>query len=161
MMKVELQKEHHWLRKLIGTWKSEHVIPAEPGQEPQTMTWTETFRSLEGVWFVGEASGTMPDGSSASSILTIGFDPARKRFVGSWIGSMMANLWIYDGELDASERILTLNSEGPAFDNPGHTTKFKDIIEFKSDDERIFTGVILDKDGNWSEMMSAPYLRVK
>jgi hypothetical protein len=29
-----------------------------------------------------------------------------------WIGLMMTYLWVYDGELDADERVLTLNAEG-------------------------------------------------
>jgi Protein of unknown function (DUF1579) len=31
----------------------------------------------------------------------------KKRFVGTWIGSMMTYMWVYDGELDRSERVLT------------------------------------------------------
>ena len=47
---------------------------------------------------------------------------------------MMSHLWVYDGFLDTSERVLTLNSEGPNFAAEGKLGKFKDVIEFKSDD---------------------------
>ena len=58
----------------------------------------------------------MPDGTPATTQITLGYDPAKKRFVGTWLGSMMTHLWIYDGELSADERTLTLSSEGPQHD---------------------------------------------
>ena len=42
----------------------------------------------------------MPDGGPATMIMTLGYDPAKKRFVGTFIGSMMTNLWVYEGELE-------------------------------------------------------------
>ena len=43
-----------------------------------------------------------------TTLMTLGYDPRKKRFVGTFVGSMMTNLWIYDGELDKDERVLTL-----------------------------------------------------
>ena len=37
-------------------------------------------------------------------IMTLGYDPQKKRFVGTLIGSMMTHLWVYDGALDAGRR---------------------------------------------------------
>ncbi|MDX9856823.1 MAG: DUF1579 domain-containing protein [candidate division Zixibacteria bacterium] len=161
MMKVETQKEHRWLQQLVGTWQCEHMATIEPGKKPELVTWTETVRSLDGVWIVGESSGDMPGCGNVTTIITLGFDAAKKRFVGTWVGSMMPHLWIYDGELDSSEKVLTLHSSGPAFDNPGHTTKFKDVIELRSNDERTLTGIMLDKDGKWSELMTMTQRRLK
>jgi hypothetical protein len=53
-------------------------------------------------------------GGAATTMMTLGYDPHRKRYVGTWIGSMMTHLWVYGCELDASERVLTLNAEGPS-----------------------------------------------
>ena len=60
---------------------------------------------------------------------------------------MMPHLWVYDGELDASGRILSLYSVGPLMDGSGATGDYKDVIEFFSDDQRdlireIFKGII-------------------
>jgi hypothetical protein len=63
-------------------------------------------------------------------VITLGFDPKRNRYVGTWIGSMMNHLWVYDGELDANKRVLTLNAEGPSFSGDGTMAKYQDIIEF-------------------------------
>ena len=49
--------------------------------------------------------------------MTLGFDPQKGGYVGTWIGSMTSFLWIYRGTLDRVEKILTLDTEGPNFDD--------------------------------------------
>jgi hypothetical protein len=44
---------------------------------------------------------------------------------------------VYDSELDAAQRVLTLASEGPTMSGEGKMAKYKDEIEFKSDDHRV------------------------
>ena len=71
--------------------------------------------------------------------MTLGYDPAKKAFVGTFIGSMMTHLWVYDGELDAAGKVLTLDAEGPSFAATDKMAKYKDAIEIKSDDHRVLT----------------------
>jgi hypothetical protein len=47
---------------------------------------------------------------------------------------MMTHLWVYAGVLDAAERVLTLNAEGPHMAAEGQMAKYKDAIELTSDD---------------------------
>jgi hypothetical protein len=159
-MKAEPQKEHHWLQKLVGNWTYEHEAAMGPDKPKEKLTGAETVRSLGGLWTVGEGTGEMPGGGTAKTIMTLGYDPRKNRFVGTFIGSMMAQMWIYEGTLDASGKILTLDTEGSNFAEGGKgTTKYKDIIEFKTDDHRTLTSRILGPDGKWSEFMTAHYYR--
>ena len=91
----------------------------------------------------------------------LGYDPQKKRYVGTWIGSMMTHLWIYDGELDASGKVLSLAADGPSFADPTKTAKYKDVIEIKNDGHRILTSHVLGEDGKWTQFMTAHYRRVK
>jgi hypothetical protein len=68
---------------------------------------------------------------------------------------------VYDGELDAGEKVLTLSAEGPDFSVPGKTAKYKDVIEFKSDDHRVFSSHVLADDGKWQHFNTANYRRKK
>jgi uncharacterized protein DUF1579 len=160
-MKAELLKEHRWLHRLIGEWTSEGEMTMEPGKPSERFSGTESVRSMGGVWVLGEGRGEMPGGVVGTSLLTLGYDPQRKRFVGTWIGSMMPNLWVYDGSLDLTERVLTLDTEGPGFANDGTMTKYPDVIKLKSDDHRVRTSHAQRADGEWYPFIAVSYRRRK
>src|SRR3712207_8501500 len=61
--------------------------------------------------FRSEGQGDMPGGGVGTTLMTLGYDPQTQRYVGTWGGSMMNYLWVYDGELDVDGRVLTLASE--------------------------------------------------
>ena len=160
MTKAEPQKEHEWLQIFVGEWTLEDEKAAEPGQAASQ--WTESVRSLHGLWILAEGQGEMPGGGAATTVMTLGYDPQKKRFVGTWVGSMMTHLWVYDGSLDATGKILTLETEGPSMcmsPDDGKMAKYRDVIEFKSDDHRVLTSHRLGEDGEWHEFMTAHYRR--
>jgi hypothetical protein len=159
MPKVELRKEHEWLQILVGEWTMDDSAAMSSGQPG--CVWTESVRSLHGVWILGEGRGEMPGGGAATTMLTLGYDPQKERFVGTWLGSMMTHLWIYEGTLDEAGKVLTLNSEGPDMTTPGKMSKYRDVIELKSNDHRVLTSQMLGEDGEWREFMTAHYRRTK
>src|SRR5688500_3141110 len=158
-MGVELGEEHAWLAKLVGEWTWTSEMPAAPGEPPGEHRGTETMRSLAGVWVVGEGRAEAPDGQSATNIMTLGYDPARGRFVGTFIASMMTHLWVYEGELDAAGRVLTLATEGPSFTTEGKMARYQDRIELLGDDHRTLSSSFLGDDGTWHPFMTAHYRR--
>jgi hypothetical protein len=103
----------------------------------------------------------MPDGGPSVSLATLGYDPQKKRFVGTFIGSMMTHLWVYDGSLDADERVLTLDTEGPSMTGDGKMVKYQDIIEILSADQRTLTSRVQGDDGAWTQIMKMTYRRTK
>lgn len=160
-MNVEPQKEHQWLQKLVGEWTYEGECQMGPGQPPSKMTGAERVRSLGGLWTVAEGGGEMPGCGPATTMMTLGYDPEKKRFVGTWVGSMMTKLWVYEGTLDAAGRMLTLETEGPNVAVPGSTARYRDVIEFISDDHRTLTSHMRGDDGKWNEFMKAHYRKKK
>lgn len=73
----------------------------------------------------------------------------------------MSYLRVYDGELDAAEKVLTLKAEGPSMKPEGGMAKYRDIIEFEDDDHRLLTAKMLGDDGEWHPFMQARYRRTK
>jgi hypothetical protein len=133
----------------------------EPGCAPGHFQGTESVRSIGGLWIVAEGQGEMPGGGTATSMMTLGYDPQKQRYLGTWIGSMMTHLWRYEGTLDAAEKVLTLDTEGPDMTAKGKMAKFRDVIEFKSDDHRVLTSHTLGEDGKWCHFMTPHYRRRK
>jgi hypothetical protein len=158
-MQAKPHKEHHWLQKLVGEWTYETEAMMGPDQPLEKATGTESVRSLGGLWVLAEGQGEMPGCGTATTMMTLGYDPQKQWYVGTWIGSMMTHLWVYDGELDASKNVLTLNSDGPSMSAEGEMAKYKDVIEFKSDDHRMMTSHVLSDDGKWHQFMTVNYRR--
>jgi hypothetical protein len=158
-MQAEPQQEHKWLEQLLGDWTSEMEASMAPGEPPQVFKGTESVRSIGGLWTVAETRGEMPGGGTSKMIMTLGYDPAKKRFVGTFIGSMMTHMWIYDGTLEGN--VLTLDTQGESFAGDGRMAKYQDIIEIKSPDHRTLTSQMQGEDGTWTHFMTAHYRRVK
>ncbi len=160
-MQAEPQREHRWLQKLVGEWTFEGEATMTPGTPPEKFTGTESVRPIGDLWIQAEGQGEMPGGGAATSITTLGYDPHRKRYVGTFVASMMTHLWVYDGALDAAERVLTLDTEGPDMVAEGKMTKAQDVIELRTDDHRVLRSRMLGQDGKWHEIMTAHYRRKK
>jgi hypothetical protein len=160
-MQVEPQAEHKWLQKLVGQWTFEADCVMGPDQPATKHTGSERVRSVGGLWTLGEGRGEMPGGGEMTSYMTLGFDPAKKRFVGTFIASAMTHLWIYNGTLDTSGKVLTLDTEGPDFSGGPGMVKYQDIIELVSDDHRILKSRLQGPDGKWQDFMTVQYRRKK
>jgi hypothetical protein len=160
-MQAKPEKEHAWLQKLVGNWTSEMECVMGPDQPPMKSKGAESVRSIGGLWTLGEGTGEMPDGGKMTSMMTLGYDPARQRFVGTFIASMMTHMWKYEGTLDASGKVLTLDTEGPGMSGDGKMMKYKDIITFVDNDRRTLTSRIQGEDGEWTEFMTVHYRRSK
>jgi surface antigen len=155
-MKAELTEEHAFLQKLIGTWE---VDAADPDGKIDHGTWTETVRSLHGLWFLCEGEGTMPGGGAAATLLTLGYDPDKRKYTGTWVGSMMNHMWAYEGALDHTGRTLLLDTSGPDFEHEGQSASYREAITLINDNERTFTSSVRQPDGSWKEFMIANYRR--
>lgn len=157
----EPQTEHQWLQKLVGEWTFEAECRMGGGRPSVKTTGMESVRSMGGLWVVCEGQGEMPGGGVGTTLMTLGYDPAKKRYVGTWTGSMMTHMWIYEGNLDAAGAVLPLDTEGPDFGTPTKMGKYRDVIEFKDDDHRVLTSQMLGDDGAWHSFMTANYHRRK
>lgn len=87
--------------------------------------------------------------------------PQTKAYIGNWVSSMMTQMWIYRGTLDAAGKVLTLDTEGPSFGGSGKTARYQDVITILSRDERRLHSQTLQPDGSWKRFMTASYRRVK
>ena len=151
------QAEHAWLDQLVGDWTFDHDCQMPDGNT-STASGKMTCRSLGGLWLVCESSGDAADSGPWSSIMTLGFDSAKDQYVGTFVGSMMANLWLYNGVLDAGRNRLVLGTLGPRFDGSG-TCNYRDTIEITDSDHWLMTSSLQTDDGEWVRFMTGKHTR--
>jgi predicted enzyme related to lactoylglutathione lyase len=121
----------------------------EPGKPAIKSKGTESGRMLGGFWLIQDGKGDIM-GMPYSSVFTLGYNADKKKFVGTWVDSMQGHLWSYEGSVDSTGKVLTLDTEGPCPFAPGKTSKFKEVIEIKGKDQKAFSSSMLGDDGKWT-----------
>lgn len=154
------QQEHEWLAQLVGEWNVESEASFGPDQPPFKCKGTESVRSLGGFWTVAKGESDVM-GMKMHSVMTLGYDPQTKKYVGTWVDSATSHLWKYEGTLDESGKVLTLEAEGPNMLAPGTTAIFRDVIEIKDKDHKVLRSSMQQDDGQWLQFMTANYTRRK
>ncbi|WP_040766222.1 DUF1579 domain-containing protein [Novipirellula maiorica] len=152
------QTEHQWLDQLIGNWSLQHECKMPDGST-STATGKIECRSLGGMWLIAESSGESNEGDAWSSIMTLGFDLAQQRYVGTFVGSMMSNIWQYHGILEKDGNRLPLDTEGPKFDGSG-MCPYRDTIEIVDTDCWLMNSAMQTEDGKWVTFMHGTHKRV-
>ena len=152
------EKEHEWLAQLAGEFTTDAEAVFSPELPPFKCSGTATARTVGGFWIVNEHKSE-PMGVPMLGIMTVGYDPAKKKFVGTWVDSMTSHMWKYEGSLDKTGKILTLEAEGPSMTDPSKMGKYRDVIEVKSDDHRVLTSAMQGADGKWTTFMTMNYRR--
>jgi hypothetical protein len=152
--------KHDWLQQLVGNWETEVECRIDPSNRPMKAQGTESVRSIGGLWIVAEGESAIMD-KPMRSILTLGYDLEQKKYIGTWISSCMTYLWQYEGSVDLATETLTLETEGPSPHSPGTVAKFKEVMEVKSGQHRVFTSSMQGQDGKWAAIATINYWRTK
>jgi len=145
------EKEHAFLKQFVGEWETASESSFGPGQPSLKCQGSMRARMLGEIWLLSESENSMM-GTTVNALQTIGYDPQKKKYVGTWVDSMFNYLWRYEGEVKG--QMLTLEAEGPNFMAAGKLTKFQDVYEFKSPDEIAITSKMLVDDGKWVTFMT-------
>jgi hypothetical protein len=154
------QMEHAWLQQFVGEWDTTSEATMAPGQPAMKFTGTMNSRMLGGFWVVSETKNEIM-GLTVSAIQTIGYDPQSKKYVGTFVDSMQSYLWKYQGSVDPTGKILTLEADGPDFTVPGKTRKYRDVYEFKSKNAILMSAMMQADDGKWITFMRGDFERKK
>jgi hypothetical protein len=154
------EKEHAWLKQFVGQWQTEATATMGPDQPAIKSTGTMSSRMLGEFWVVSELVGTMP-GMTVRAVQTVGYDPGKKKYVGTWVDSVTSHLWTYEGVVDDSGQTLVLEGEGPNFLAGGKMAEFRDTYTFKSKDLIISRSSMQREDGGWVEFMTGSFRRTK
>jgi hypothetical protein len=148
--------EHEILKKGIGTWDATVESRGDPNGPVETTKGVEVNRMMKGgLWliqsFQGEFGGQPFEGHGV-----MGYDQAKKKYVGVWIDSIMPTISHLEGDYDAAKDVMTCTMD--MTDPSGKTTvKTTLVTEHKSDGTRVFTLSAPGPDGKAFAMMKITY----
>ncbi len=131
--------EHKVLAEDVGTWDADvKTYMAGPDAPPSEGKATETNRLLAGgLWLLSDFTMSSDQGSFAGHG-QFGYDPSKKKYVGTWIDSLSMSLMVIEGSYDARTKTITYTGEGI---DPQTKSKFtqKMVTVTRPDGTRHFT----------------------
>jgi hypothetical protein len=148
------QKEHEWLQKFVGEWDSLGKGVMAEGEPPMECKGSTKSRMLGGFWLISEGQGDAM-GVPMETVMQLGFDTKKNKFVGTWADSMFNHMWHYEGTVEGDT--LTLNTEGPNMTDPGKMAKYRDVFEFKTPDHYTLSSSAQGENGKWTTFMTADF----
>jgi hypothetical protein len=128
--------EHELLKQDVGTWDTEIKVWPSPDAEPIASKGRETSKLLPGgLWLETRFEGMMAS-TPCVGVGTWGYDPAEKKYVGTWVDSMTPHVTYITGEYDPKTRTMTHTSEGR---DPATGEKFtrKSTLRYMADGTRL------------------------
>jgi hypothetical protein len=152
--------EHAVFTEEAGTWDATVEMLMDPSAPPMTSKGVETNTvGCGGLCLITDFKGEMMPGQTFHGHGTAVYDPAKKKYVGSWTDSMSQGLAISEATWDPATRTMTGWMEGP--DMSGNVTKMKSVVVHKDANTRVFTMYMAGPDGKETVGMRITYTRKK
>jgi len=150
--------EHEVLKADLGTWEAtvESFMPG--AAQPMVSKGTETNTLVGGLWLVTDFKSEMM-GQPFQGHGVSGWDPNKKKYVGTWVDTMSTGLGLSESTYDSATKTMTGTFEGP--DPSGQIMKMKSTVVMKDPDTRVFTMSGPGPDGKDMTMMRITYKRKK
>ncbi len=152
--KTEKLTGFEFLKQFEGTWATISKSP-DAGDQPEAgQKAIMKSRAVGNRWIVNEHSGQV-GGMYFEAVQSIGYDSKKKQFIGTWIDSVLSHTWHYTGSNDTTGKKLTLEAEGPDWTDQTKMRQYRDIYEFKSENEIAATSQMMNDKGEWQTFLTA------
>jgi hypothetical protein len=150
-------KEHEIFKNDVGTWDATMKLFTAPGAEPTVSKATETNELVGGMWLVTRFEGELM-GMPFTGVGTSGYDPAEKKYIGTWIDNMTPYLQTIRGDYDPASK--TMNSLCESRDPmTGEKITYKQTMKQIDGDTRVFEMQMPDGKGGYQKMLEIEYKR--
>jgi hypothetical protein len=150
--------EHALFKDVAGTWDAKVEMWMGPG-EPMVSAGEEMNEvGCGGLCLVTKFKSTMMNEPFEGRGMET-WDPAKKKYVGSWSDSMSAGLMVTESTHDAATKTMTGWMEAP--DMTGKMTKMKSTSVMKDPNTRVFSMYNVGPDGKENLGMRITYTRRK
>lgn len=152
--------EHERLAKGVGTWDATIKSWMQgPQSEPSVSKGVETAKLMPGgLWILSEFHGKFGEMDFHGQGQT-GYDPGKKKYIGTWVDSMSPTIMIMEGDFDPQTHTMTMTSKGVGPSGKPYDAKMVEV--HKDKDSRVFTMSMKSDEtgGEFVKMMEISYLK--
>ena len=153
--------QHKELKTEVGTWDAEVSMWPSPDAEPMKSKAVETNEMFGDFWLASKFEGDF-GGMKFQGHMMLGYDPAKKKYIGTWTDTMSPYLTTMEGDYDEATHTSTMIGTGTHWET-GKPEKSKMVTVYESDDAKTFTMYMADPkaEGEWIKHMEIKYKRRK
>jgi hypothetical protein len=153
-------QEHERLAHEVGTWDATIKSWMQgPNTEPSESKGVEIVKLMPGgLWAISEFHGKFGD-SDFHGHGQSGYDPKKKKYVGTWVDSMSPSIMSMEGEFDPQTKTMTSHSKGEGPDGKPYEAKMVSVHKDKN--TRVFTMYMKSDEtkGEFAKVMEITYTR--
>jgi hypothetical protein len=150
--------EHKLFEKYAGTWDAECTMNTPDGKSEKSAAKSTSRVICGGLWQVTDFEGSMM-GAPFQGHEVLGFDPAAKHYVVTWVDSAGASP--STGELDFDATTKTLAGRLKGRDEKGAEVTWRQTDTWKDDNTHEWTMYMAGPDGKESVAIQILYKRQK
>ena len=140
---------HSMVTAGVGEWEGSVYMTIPGMDDPMEMPCTESVKAVGKFWTVSEFSGNF-GGMPFNGVSQIGYDPTKKKFVGTWLDNQHPYMAMMEGEWDAKKNAIVMHYDN--FDTMSGTWLKMRNETVHTDGKYVITFFQLSDDGE-SEMM--------
>jgi len=148
--------QHEMLKMDDGEWQAKLTFFRDD-KATQEFIWHESNTMVGELWSLGRLYGEL-DGELYEGYATLGYDPVKQKYVGTWLDSSSPEILQMEGNYQPESRTLTLFYNVTI--GNGEVQKRKNIMVYQNPDFRDFSMYIWQAD-RWIKSMDIDYTRVK
>ena len=152
--------EHQHLAHEVGTWDATIKSWMQgPGSEPLVSKGVEINKLMPGgLWALSDFQGKFGDLPFHGHGQT-GYDPVKKKYIGTWVDSMSPTIMIMEGDFDPQTNTLTMYSKGVGPGGKPYDARMVGVHRDK--DNRVFTMSMKTEDtkGEFVKLMEISYVK--
>jgi hypothetical protein len=154
-------EQHKELKNEAGTWDAEVSMYMSPDAQPFKTKAIETNEMFGDYWLMSKFEGDF-GGMKFKGHSMLGYDPTKKKFIGTWTDTMSPHLMTMEGEFDESTNTSTMYGTGTSLES-GKPEKTKMVTVYENDDQKTFTMYMAKPgaDDEWVKHMEIKYKRRK
>jgi hypothetical protein len=148
--------EHKKLTSRAGTWNAVLESMGPDGKPTSSKGVSRQTAACGGLWliddFEADFGGVKYHGHGAT-----GYDPAKGKYVATWVDSMSTTLLVMEGNFDATGKVLTMTGTAPGMDGKPVLHRF--VTNFQSADTTVFEMFVPMPDGKETKVLTITYTR--